>query len=281
LNIPKRDKLSTLALASKADDGNDDGNTPRLVIYWANPKIQGDIQMNKTKLGVKELADIARARAAFSSFLTIHFNALPDEKFVKQMRSKEITSMLALLPKDESVNEDTSRGASLMSNFLKETSGDKPAQLSQKLGVDRTRLYRGLAPTYGPPPPYEMVWSQKWQDVALLQALAATYRENNLAQSTEIIDRMDYLGVELEFIHALSVRETDAWDAGKTTKARSLLEEQKKFFQEHLESWVPSFIPKALEFVETDFYRGHLLMLQGFISEQAGILATISSTPKE
>ncbi len=29
--------------------------------------------MNKTKLGVNELADIARSRAAFSSFLTIHF----------------------------------------------------------------------------------------------------------------------------------------------------------------------------------------------------------------
>jgi Nitrate reductase delta subunit. len=237
--------------------------------------------MNKTKLGVKELADIARARAAFSSFLTIHFNVLPDEKFVKQMRRKEISSMLELLPKDESVNEEISSGAALMYKFLKETSGDKPAELSEKLGVDRTRLYRGLAPTYGPPPPYEMVWSPKWQDVALLQALAALYRENSLTQSTEIIDRLDYLGVELEFIHALSVRETDAWDAGKTEKARSLLIDQQKFFYEHLESWVPAFIQKAMDFVKTDFYHGHLLMLKGFILEQAGIFSTISSTPKK
>jgi TorA maturation chaperone TorD len=237
--------------------------------------------MNKAKLGVKELADIARARAAFSSFLTIHFNVLPDEKFIKQMRRKEITSMLELLPKDESVNEEISNGASLMYKFLKDTSADKPVELSEKLGVDRTRLYRGLAPTYGPPPPYEMVWSQKWQDVALLQALAALYRENGLAQSTEIIDRMDYLGVELEFIHALSVRETEAWDTGKTEKARSLLLDQEKFFHEHLESWVPGFVQKALEFVTTDFYRGHLHMLQGFISEQAEIFSTISSTPKK
>ncbi len=237
--------------------------------------------MNKTKLGVKELADIARARAAFSSFLTIHFNALPDEKFVKQMRRKEIISMLELLPKDESVNEEISSGASMMYKFLKENSADNPAQLSEKLGVDRTRLYRGLAPTYGPPPPYEMVWSQKWQDVALLQALAAIYRENGLAQSTEIIDRMDYLGVELEFIHALSVRETDAWDAGNMEKATSLFVTQRKFFQEHLEAWVPAFVEKAQEFVKTDFYKGHLLMVKGFIAEQAGIFSTISSTPKK
>ena len=96
--------------------------------------------MNKTKLGVKELADIARARAAFSSFLTIHFNTLPDEKFVKQMRSKEVSSMLALLPKDENINEDISRGAFLMSKFLKETSGDKPAQLSQKVGSGQDQV---------------------------------------------------------------------------------------------------------------------------------------------
>jgi len=85
----------------------------------------------------------------------------------------------------------------------------------------------------------------------------------------------------LEFIHALSVRETDAWDAGKMEKASSLFVEQRKFFQEHLESWVPGFVEKGMEFVTTDFYRGHLLMLQGFIKEQAGIFSTISSTPKK
>ncbi len=42
--------------------------------------------------------------------------------------------MLELLPKDESVNEEISSGASMMYNFLKETSGDKPADLSEKWG---------------------------------------------------------------------------------------------------------------------------------------------------
>ncbi len=68
---------------------------------------------------------------------------------------------------------------------------------------------------------------------------------------------------------------------GKTEKARSLLVEQQKFFHEHLESWVPAFIQKALEYVKTDFYHGHLLMVNGFIKEQAGIFSTISSTPKK
>jgi TorA maturation chaperone TorD len=234
--------------------------------------------MKESKLGVKEHAEIAQARAAFCSFLTIHFNVLPDEKFVKQMRRKEILSMLEVLPKDESVNADVSSGATLMYNFLKETYNDKPAQLSEKLGVDRTRLYRGLSPQYGPPPPYEMVWSKKWQDVSLLQVLAGIYRENGLAPSTEIVDRMDYLGLELEFMHALSMRETEAWQANKPEVASSLLVVQNKFFSEHLKQWVPDFVQKALEFVKTDFYHGHLLMIKGFILELEETFSTISST---
>lgn len=237
--------------------------------------------MNEAEHGVNDLAGIARSRAAFSSFLNIHFNVLPDEKFVKQMRRKEIISMLEILPKDESVNEDISTGASLMYNFLKESYSDKPAQLSEKLGVDRTRLYRGISPVYGPPPPYEMVWSQTWQEVSLLQVLAKIYREKGLEPSSEIIDRLDYLGLELEFLHALAMRETAALEAGETETAGSLLEAQKKFFREHLEPWVPSFVQKALEYVKTDFYHGHLLMLRGFILEQKEIFSTIPSAPGE
>ena len=235
--------------------------------------------MNESEPSVNDLAGIARARAAFSSFLTIHFTALPDEKFVRQMRHKEVTSMLQVLPKDESVNEDIATGASLMGKFLQETREDKPAQLSEKLGVDRTRLYRGVSPSYGPPPPYEMVWSRNWTDVSLLQALAAIYRENGLVPSTEVVDRLDYIGLELEFMHALAMRETAAREAGETEKAGSLLEVQKQFFHDHLEPWVPSFVEKALEYVKTDFYNGHLLMLRGFIVEQRKIFSTISSAP--
>jgi putative dimethyl sulfoxide reductase chaperone len=236
--------------------------------------------MNESKPGVSELAGIARARAAFSSFLNIHFNLLPDEKFVKRMRHKEVISMLQVLPKDESVNEDLATGASLMEKFLQDTRNDTPAQLSEKLGVDRTRLYRGLSPSYGPPPPYEMVWSKTWQEVTLLQVLSRMYGENGLGPSKDIIDRLDYIGLELEFLHALAMRETAAWEANETEMAGSLLEVQRHFFREHMEQWVPSYVEKALEWAKTDFYQGHLLMLRGFISDQGKIFSKIAPDPR-
>jgi TorA maturation chaperone TorD len=155
-----------------------------------------------------------------------------------------------------------------MSSFLQATRGDTPAVLSEKLGVDRTRTYRGLSPNYSPPPPYEMVWSHKWHEVNLLTELARIYREHGLGPSTEVVDRLDYAGLELEFIHKLAAQEAAAWDAGQTETAHALLVEQQKFFGEHMQQWVPSFVEKALEYAQTDFYRGHLWMLRGFIAEQ-------------
>jgi TorA maturation chaperone TorD len=227
--------------------------------------------MNATSLDPQELSAMAQARAAFSSFLTLHFNILPDEEFVEKMRHSDVISMLEALAKDPTAQGDLSRGAAMMYEFLEATRGDQPAQLSEKLGVDRTRLYRGISPSYGPPPPYEMVWSQTWNDLRLLQTLARTYRENDLQPSTEIVDRMDYLGLELEFLHALSTREAEAWGACETGKANDLFQAQKQFFNEHLQPWIPFFVEKALEQAKTDFYRGHLIMLRGFICDQKAL----------
>ncbi len=223
--------------------------------------------MAKNHQDLDELADLARARAAFCSFLSIHFNVLPDEEFVSQMRHKDIATMLKSLQEDDSVHENIKTGASLMEKFLIETKNDPPSKLSEKLGVDRTPLYRGLSPSYGPPPPYEMVWSKTWKDTTLLEVLAGLYRENKLQPSDEIHERQDYIGIELDFLGILAAQEAAAWEAGNVEEAKSLLKTQKTFFKDHVESWVDYFIKKAFDYVKTDYYQGHLLMLRGFVKD--------------
>ena len=237
--------------------------------------------MNQAELDSQELASIAQARAAVTSFLKIHFITLPDVKFVKQMRQSEILAMLKALAEDESVDDDIAAGAFLMHNFLEGTRGDGTARLAEKLGVDRTRIYRGVSPTYGPPPPYEMVWSKTWRDISLLQVLAGVYRQMGLEPSSQFRDRLDYIGMELEYLHALATREAQAWEAGETETARSLLEAQHQFFCEHLEQWPPYFVRKALEYVKTDFYKGHLLMLRGFIKDEKQEFASLAEQISE
>jgi TorA maturation chaperone TorD len=223
---------------------------------------------NDAELNPQELAGAAKARAAFYAFLSVHFTTLPDAPFVERMRSGDFTTMLEALVKDDSVEPDIATGASLMRAYLDNTLGDEVAQLAEKLGVDRTRLYRGITPEYGPPPPYQTVWtrSRAGQDVDILQTLAGLYREMGLAPSPEATERLDYIGVELDFLRELALREAAAWESDKPETAATWVAAQQAFMNEHLGEWAPAFIEKALEWAKTDFYRGHLLMLRGFIT---------------
>ncbi len=227
-------------------------------------------------LNPQELASSARARAAFYSFLSVHFTTLPDVAFVERMRNRDVTVMLEALVNDAGADADIAAGASLMQSYLNQTHGDDLAKLAESLGVDRTRLYRGVSRTYGPPPPYEMVWSKTWQDVGLLETLAGIYREAGLAPSPEVQERLDYIGVELDFMRELALREAATWEADTTpTAAAKLIETQHAFMAEHLAEWPGAFVENALEWAKTDFYKGHLLMLRGFIASEQQELASL------
>ena len=164
----------------------------------------------------------------------------------------------------------------LMLNFLEKTRGMDLAKLTEKLGVDRTRLYRGVSKGYGPPPPYELVWSKNVEDFGVLQTISRIYKEAGLEPSPDTKERLDYISVEMDFLRELAQKEVLAWNSGDGLSASHLLEMQRNFMNQHFGEWVPLFIEKAFEYVETDFYRGHLLMLRGFIKEQKELFSTIS-----
>jgi TorA maturation chaperone TorD len=232
--------------------------------------------MTDTTMDAPALAHSARARAAFYAFLNVHFTALPDEIFVEQMRGPVCATMLAELVTDKAIDDNVAAGADLMAAYLRATSGEPAASLSQMLGVERTRLYRGITPSYGPPPPYELVWSKTHRDVGLLQDLAGLYREAGLAPAPEATDRPDYIGVELDYLRALVVREAEGWAAGTSEGRAAALAAraaQRSFLDEHLAHWAPFYVDKAMAHAKTDFYQGHLMMLQGFIAGEQQALA--------
>jgi TorA maturation chaperone TorD len=222
-----------------------------------------------------ELANAARARAAFYAFLSVHFTTLPDAAFVERMRSQEIASMLKSLANDESVAGEIAAGAIQMGAFLKQTQSEAADRLAEKLGVDRTRLYRGVTPQYGPPPPYEMVWSKTKPDVSLLTELAEIYRNKGLAIAPDAKERLDYIGVEMDYMGELSRKEASAWEAGDFDTASELLQAEHAFLSQHLGSWTPAFFEKAMGYAETDFYKGHLRMLGGFFANERQELAQL------
>ena len=142
-----------------------------------------------TPLSHEELAAVAGARAALAAFLNIHFTTLPDEKFVAHLRGPEFGQALEALAAADG-DAELARGAALMRGFLAEYAGARASDFAEALGVDRTRLYRGVAPGYGPPPPQEAVWDKRVPDpVEVLKALAAAYVEAGVGMAEQAARR--------------------------------------------------------------------------------------------
>ncbi len=225
----------------------------------------------------QELEELARARAAFLSFLNLHFQVLPDVPFVERVRNGDLTSVLEALKSESSDDVEIATGASMMREFIDKTRNVDAAKLSEDLGVDRTRLYRGVAPGYGPPPPYEMVWSKDAQDFTILSIIAGIYADAGLQIAPDAHNRLDYIGMDLDFVRELATREADAWESGDLDAGRKWLKAQSSFVSEHVGAWVPAFIDKAMQQAETDFYKGHMLMLRGFLKTEQQELVTLVS----
>jgi TorA maturation chaperone TorD len=224
----------------------------------------------------EEMQILAMGRVQFSAFLKSHFLNLPDEEFITPLRKADFLNALGAIQTNQDLHPDIIRGAGLMQGYLENHQHTSSEELSQLLGKDRTRLYRGVSPSYGPPPPYETVWNPtKGEASALLKELNRIYQESNLTQAPGARERPDYIGMQLGYIESMAEMEDKAWQRDDETGALEAFERQRAFLVEHLD-WVSEFIESALQEAETDFYTGHLLMLRGFLVQQADIFAQLS-----
>lgn len=234
-----------------------------------------DKHFTDERFNAAEMAENARARAFFYSLLITPFISLPDTAYVGWIRSENYRSMLESLIHDQALHADIARGAAAMIDFIKSAEVMEETELAQVLGVERTYLYRGLGPNLGPPPPYETVWTTDQGDVGnRLAGLTATYRQSGMTLSEKAMDRPDYIGIELEFLRRLIMEEEQMWSE-EQEKALDLVEMQVSFFNDHIGCWAANYIDRALSMVKTDFYRGHLIMLGGFLSDEYDYLQNV------
>jgi len=223
----------------------------------------------KDEMTPEEIAECATTRATFINFLNVHFVTLPDLAFTQKTRSDAFRATLESLIADEALAGDMSAGALLMLAFIDDNAGEEDVEFSHMLGRDRTILYKGLTPKESPPTPCEAVWSKTRTNVTeLLTELVGIYRQAGMALAEDANERLDFVGVELDFLRQLALKEAEAWQAGEQDEAWELLRQQADFFTVHMGDWIVAFIERALSMARTDFYRGHLTMLRGFITSE-------------
>lgn len=211
-----------------------------------------------------ELVTYARSRAALYSAAALHFNVVVDGQFIDTIRSEQFKQMLETIGDGEESEDLLTLGAVLMAVFIEKTRSEDRQQLADRLGAERTRLYRGLSAQHEPPP-YEALWSANKEEAQLLRDLTDTYREAGVALDAAHPERADYLGVELDFMRVLAEQEGVAWENNREDQAALLFEAQQQFFNEHLASWVPDYAATVSNAAQSDFYRAQLRMLEGLM----------------
>ncbi len=99
-------------------------------------------------------------------------------------------------------------------------------------------------------PPYETEYGQAhiFQQSQALADISGFYRAFGLELTPEVNDRLDHLGVELEFMQFLCLKEAHAQIKASSEEPLALCREaQVKFLGEHLGQWAPGFAQRLDE----------------------------------
>jgi TorA maturation chaperone TorD len=244
----------------------------RAVIRRTSDLIQAISKAKSMDINVQEVPPLApsaaaQTRAGLFAFLATLLNQAPDVDLVRRLRTVGAETFV-LGPADGEVNAVVGQGLREIAQFV-ETTRDQPAEaVQQALAVDWTRLFRGVSPRYGPPPPYEGLYTHAGSDQPeVMQGINQIYAQNSAALTDEAHNRPDYLGLELAFLGFLAEREAAHWEQGKADQALDCAMRARAFLVEHPGRWAGEFVSAALPKAQTDFYRGYLRLTQAVLAE--------------
>lgn len=214
-----------------------------------------------------EFRQLAQSRSKFYGFLSSLYVRIPNDEFGATLFGDKLQSFLPSVASSSEVPVEMKEGMRMIQEFAQQTKDSPRSKLKEELGVDWTRLLRGLKPGYGPPPPYEPVYSESsQQDEGLtIGDVLKTYREAGVDISEKAGERPDYIGVELDFMRYLTEKETKGWSQSAHTEGVKYLKMEENFLTKHLTQWIPKFCDKMLTEARTDFYQGVARLTKGFL----------------
>lgn len=230
--------------------------------------------MNSTveeSLDTKEWAGVAATRSQVFGFLGSLYRRLPDEQFVEGLLAPETEEFLNCLAQAEELPQEVREGALLVKRFAEDSRTKPIDELKTKINVERTRLFRGIKPGYGPRPPYESVYadsSNKEVDPYPMAAVAKAYAEAEAVLPTENYDQPDYIGFELDFMRHLYAKESAAWERGDVEQAMGSITKEQSFLNDHLVRWVPHFCDEMSKDAQLDLYQGVARITRGLVLDE-------------
>lgn len=196
-------------------------------------------------------------------FLAAVLNTRPTAEFVAGLRSANTDGFVPV----RTSTDKHADGADLIVRYIRQTRTRSPDEVAESLAVDWTRIFRGVAPGYGPCPPYEAMYagddSQECQ-ANVMSAVLNAYADAGLVPGNGY-SRPDYAGIQLAFLHYLCSRELECLTENNPSEAARFRQQYKQFSAEHLGQWIARYCLQAERFAQTDFYRGVLRYLPEFV----------------
>lgn len=160
--------------------------------------------------------------------------------------------------------------------YLKSLPADGLEELHRELHIEFTRLFVG--PHHLPAPPYESVYrnpnrlmmQDETIDVRLFYAKNG-FRVTRISQQPD-----DTIGIELEFMLAMSKASLDALSGNDHSKLAALIATQWQFCEEHLTKWVPKFCQDIIENSTSEFWKSVAAFTRSFLEEDVSGLRALS-----
>lgn len=180
--------------------------------------------------------------------MTPHDSARRGARAAQRSRLYWLLAGLLLAPADESalaalramaLENDAGTGlGDLLADFARRAAAADRAALA----VEHTRLFGGLGPSYGPPPPLESAQRGGGPETTL--QVVQAYRDAGYADIDPALPD-DHLAVELKFMALLTLREHEAAAAGDERGADAAWLAQRTFLDTHLLAWLPAYARQA------------------------------------
>lgn len=151
-----------------------------------------------------------------------------------------------------------------------------PAEM--ELRAEHTRLWGGVAESYGPPPPFESVVLEQRLPGEATTAVAAAYEAAGLEAQIDDAGPADHLASELRFMGLCALREAEAWEGDREAEALEWQDRQREFLDEHLLAWAPAHCSKVADMAQTEYHRAVATLVAGACRLDAEVPGDAMST---
>jgi TorA maturation chaperone TorD len=221
----------------------------------------------KNEISHLDLAILAEARSKVYGFLSQIYLNSPDKAMTNRILEGNYEAFQTSLKDTIETSKLVSEGIREIMDFVEASKDISLQDVQKELSVEYTRLFRGIKRFYGPPPPYESVYSGEGVIMGNITVnVQSIYSEVGLKVPNHLKGEMpDHIGFELDYLHYLCEEESNSLKDKKIGDGISLKEKQIKFLIEHIVKWVPSFTETALDHATSGFYKGVLMLTKGFV----------------